>query len=300
MTLSLPDDTNHTFHRCTACKHLLTSSAHFCPQCGERVRSCADASMSTPAKFEKADRHADRTPVVLVLSCPMCAGRVDATRRECAYCNAPLLFHSAVPYSDTSVQSDVLSTAVAAWQAKIRSDPDNAEYHYSLGLLHLQRRLREAAIHEFRLACQQCPDNHLAHYHLGVALFANGNIRVASQDFQDAVQAFETSLTICHDFKPAQGFKHGLMALRLLDTDVAQSVIKGTLAVEANPEAPILHNNLGYGLFQQGQLEKAEVSFVKATEMEPHLQLAWSNLCLARMRRRNPHQAIIAGKRAVA
>ena len=92
-----------------------------------------------------------------------------------------------------------------------------------------------------------------------------------------------------------------MAALFMTPTVQAQSVEEAQTKVEAMPDDPPRHYNLGIALFKAGQFKGAIVSFKKAAELKPDYKEAYYNMGLSQQRlgSKNTTSAIRAYKTAI-
>ena len=91
-----------------------------------------------------------------------------------------------VPNADAEVASEALRNgdwqrAIDNFQAALKAEPDNAEFHNGLGLAYLRRGSNEAALRHLREALRIDPDLRSAHANLGEAYLAAGDVAKARE-----------------------------------------------------------------------------------------------------------------------
>jgi Flp pilus assembly protein TadD len=108
-------------------------------------------------------------------------------------------------------------------------------------------------------AAQADPDNHLAHYNLGVILLEQGQRDRAREEFQEAVRA-----------RPTDWLAHNnLGTLAQQRGDHEEAAYHFAAALKSRPEQPSVRGNLGLALAMQGQLPEARSQFDAALRVDP-------------------------------
>ena len=78
--------------------------------------------------------------------------------------------------------------AIASIKEAVRLAPDNATFHYDLGIVLYEKKLPGEAIANWRDAVRLQPDHRDAHYNLGLALAEQGEIDDAIVHYEEAIR----------------------------------------------------------------------------------------------------------------
>ena len=179
----------------------------------------------------------------------------------------PLLIHN---IGLTYFQTGEFEPAARHIQRAIELQPQFAEAHDNLGsILNQLGRYREAAeAHRNAISCK--PDFAQAHFNLGNALSALG-------DLPDAAQAYRTAAEILPDFGVAH-FNLGNTLSLLGDHDAA--LLEYQEAVKLLPDMHQVHFNLANTLGSLNRPEEARACYQEALRLNPNLPEAHMNLGL--------------------
>ena len=157
-------------------------------------------------------------------------------------------------YGVAFFQRGYLYAATESFKQVIASKPDNAEAHYNLGTLYLQRHDASSARLYLEKAVQLKPAHAEAWNNLGMIAAEEGRTDEAVQDFQQ-----------CLSYRP--DFVIALLNLGNLYRRQKQFADAEELlsnAIQAEPENPEAHYSLGMLYAQQNQTLKAEQNFQNA------------------------------------
>lgn len=150
----------------------------------------------------------------------------------------------------------------------IADDPNNAEAHRHLGLLHAAAGKRGDAIKSGKRACELFPDD-------PESWSALGRIYAMLGDMEDAVQCFAEAVTL--DVKFADGWHNlGTACKQLGKDDLAFTALKNALLIDDTRASSYL--NLGTLMIQASQYEDAVECFERAVKLDPTLVSARSHL----------------------
>ena len=146
--------------------------------------------------------------------------------------------------------------------------PDDAEAHYNLGMALQALGQLDGATSSFRRALMINPGDAEVHYNLGNLLHGLGQL-------DGAVSSFRRALEIKSDFAAAHyNLGNSLRALGQLD----DAVVGYRRALAINPDYAEAHINLGAALNVLGQLDDAVASLCRALKIKPDYAEAHNNL----------------------
>jgi tetratricopeptide (TPR) repeat protein len=154
-----------------------------------------------------------------------------------------------------------LDAAMGEYYAALRLEPEMSTPHNNIGLCLTQKKDLDGAIAEFRKALDLNPNEQHTQIFLGNALAEKGDLKAAKDQFQDAIQKNPK------DAEARVGVAFALAQLK----DEAGAITQLKAALELEPDSPGAENNLAW---------------IYATSENPKL--------------RNPAEALILARRAVA
>jgi tetratricopeptide (TPR) repeat protein len=221
----------------------------------------------------------DNKVKIQALKCPMCGGNISQSKRECSYCGSTLIITSIEKTLSRKSDTQLLSTSADKWKTILRTDSDNPEANYALGLIYLNQKLRDAALQYLQKASLLMPDSAIVHYNLAVTLFNDGNINLKSIDYENVLKAIEYAIRLEPDFKEAKAFNHYFTARKLDNIDYSEAIKEYIKAIDICPDIVTFHNNLGAAYSNTKNYVLAEKSYLKAIEIDPAYCMAYSNLC---------------------
>jgi serine/threonine-protein kinase len=152
--------------------------------------------------------------------------------------------------------------------------PADFSAHIVLGwLLEAKGKQVPAAVFEervghLRAAVAARPQSALAHYNLGAALKAKG-------DVSGAIISYKKALDLDPKYAPAHTNLGGALGEQ---KDMGEALSHLKKALDLDPQYAPAHNNLGVVLQAQGDLKGASVCYTKALTLEPNYALAHYNL----------------------
>lgn len=157
---------------------------------------------------------------------------------------------------------------LALGEARVRDEPDNAEYRAFLGAQYLEAGRVADAMPHLQAAIRL--DNRMAaaHNDLGTALMAQGRLDDALTHFRRAVV-----LDPRNELMP---FNLG-NALRQASRP-AEAAAAYQKALSLNADFPDAHANLGALLFSNGRLKEALPHFQRAVDLQPNSAILHNNL----------------------
>jgi Tfp pilus assembly protein PilF len=153
--------------------------------------------------------------------------------------------------------------ALRHYRAAIDADPKHALAHYNLGNALQAQGDVEGALRHYRAAIDADPKHALAHYNLGNALLAQGQ-------FAEARTATRQALDLLPPRDPLRPKAHNNLGNALQ----AQGDVEGALrhyraAIDADPKFALAHYNLGGALQAQGQFGEARTATRQALDLLP-------------------------------
>src|ERR1019366_9911012 len=186
-------------------------------------------------------------------------------------------------------------------QKAAQLDPEQADIHYTLGVIFWQQGEFERAAAELRAAIKARPDYAEAHYTLGTVLKQQGNLQESASALREAIRlqpdfagahttlagvlrqlgdtagAAEESRAGAEWSRKKTNQQAALFATnsgrRLLDAgDIEGAISQLHRAVNAAPDYAPGHFYLGTALLRKGLVPEANSEFAKATELDPRLK----------------------------
>lgn len=236
---------------------------------------------------------------IQVLKCPMCGGSIKQSERECSYCGSTLIITSIEKTVCHQSDTQLLSTSANKWQAILRTDPNNPEANYALGLNYLNQKIRDIALQYLQKASLLMPDSALVHYNLALTLFNDGNVELDSLDYKNVIKEIDYATRLNPNFKEAQAFKHFFTARKLDDVDYAESIKEYKAAIDICPDIATFHSNLGFAYYNKKNYALAEKNYLKAIEIDPEFSMIYNNLCLLYCTTERWQEGVIYGRKAV-
>lgn len=231
------------------------------------------------------------------MNCPSCGAGIKIKNRECDYCGSVLIITSAENLAASKIDIKLLNSSLEKWKEKLKINPLDPEVNYAIGLVYMNKNLKEAAIKHFNIVVEHLPEFALGHYNLALLLFDDGKVIIDSDDFRLAQKHIEYASML--DLVEANGFKWFFSALKLSDVDRNLSIHDYKKAIGACPDIPTFYNNLGYEYLEANNGDEAEKYLKKALELDNNFTMAYSNLCLLYINKSNYIEAEVYGKLAI-
>jgi tetratricopeptide (TPR) repeat protein len=152
-------------------------------------------------------------------------------------------------------------------QEALRSKPDYAEAHYTLGTVYKQQGKLPEAASELREAIRLQPDFAGAHTTLAGVLRQLGDAQGAAEEAKAGAKIVAST----NNLQAAKvSTNSGKRLLAAGDLDGAISQFRS--AINSEPNYAAAHYELGLALQQSGKKDEAQREFQKATELDPHLE----------------------------
>jgi Tfp pilus assembly protein PilF len=158
--------------------------------------------------------------------------------------------------------------AVAEMQSALKSKPDYAEAHYTLGTVYKQQGKMQEAAGELRQAIRLEPDFAGAHTTLAGVLRQLG-------DTQGAAEEAKVGARIVASTNNLQAAKVATNSgKRLLGAgDLEGAISQFRSAIHSEPNYAAAHYQLGLALQRSGNKDESEKEFQRAAELDSHLSL---------------------------
>jgi tetratricopeptide (TPR) repeat protein len=129
----------------------------------------------------------------------------------------------------------------------------------------------------------------VAHYNLGTALYAKGQVDEAMQHYRRAI-ALDPKYAAAHN-------NLGLALKAKGQLDEAIAAFRRAIALD--PKLAVAHNNLGTALYAKGQVDEAIAAFRQAIKLDPKYANAHNNLGNALYDKGQVDEAIQAFRQAI-
>ncbi|MGE5453228.1 MAG: tetratricopeptide repeat protein [Acidobacteriota bacterium] len=157
-------------------------------------------------------------------------------------------------------QQGRLDLALSAYQAILAAQPDHAEAHNLLGILHYQRKDMDAAVASLTRARDLDPN------HAGIQTNL-GNVLKAVKQYEAAVACYQKAIAL----KPGDSMAHNNLGTVLNDLKRHEAALACfDRAAALQPNDPMVHYNRGNALFGLGRNEAALASYDKALSLKPN------------------------------
>jgi tetratricopeptide (TPR) repeat protein len=186
-------------------------------------------------------------------------------------------------------------SALGGLNEKIEADPQEAEWYYWRGNVHVYGfDDGEAGLEDYNEAIKLDPE-------FGDAYNRRGNVYdFAMEDWQTALNDFNTVLELeanCHDIAYAHNYIGHIKDMELDDRDGAREQF--LLAIEADPYLQFPHYNLGLFLLEDGDYEEAISTFDQAIKLDPRYAQAYNDRGVAHGRIGDKEAAIANYTKAI-
>jgi len=162
--------------------------------------------------------------------------------------------------------------SLRALRQKVTAEPDNVAVRLELAKAYSERGYHEVALEIARLAAARFPQSGEAQLSLVSALRDVNRREEAIASLEAFLKLHPASGAACYSWL---GILRDESALWPLGEPAHRK------ALELAPEAPYLHNNLGYNLLMQNKNEEAAAEFREALKRDPASQMARNNLAIA-------------------
>ncbi len=172
-----------------------------------------------------------------------------------------------------AVRAERFEDAGASFRRVLKALPEDGQAHLGLGEALLGQGRLDEAIAQFERIDDQAPSPLLAK-----ALQGRGLVALKRGDLEPAQSLLDRAVVL------DPGLWRSWNALgRLRDGEKKHDAARVAYrrAIELNPKAAFLHNNLGFSLLASGEPVYAEAALKRALELDPKLEVAATNLRLA-------------------
>jgi len=160
-----------------------------------------------------------------------------------------------------NLRENRLALGMAALKEALQLDPDNAQYHNTLGLVLLNLSRPADALAEFQTAIDLDKTSPDFQHNLGIALAQQNR-------FEDAIAAYKKALTYPTYTTPEVAYYNlGEAYIRLGKPQEAQESFRA--AIQLEPTMVAAHYGLGLALSQGGRREEAKAAFRQARDLDP-------------------------------
>ena len=154
-----------------------------------------------------------------------------------------------------------LALGMAALREALRLDPDNTQYHNTLGLVLLNLGRPVDAQAEFQTAIDRDKNSPDLKHNLGIALAQQNR-------FDDAIAAYRKALAYPTYRTPEVAYYNmGEAFIRLGKPQEAQESFRA--AIQLEPTMVAAHYGLGLALSQGGRRDEAKAAFRQARDLDP-------------------------------
>jgi superkiller protein 3 len=154
-----------------------------------------------------------------------------------------------------------LSLGIASLKEAIQLDPENAQFHNTLGLVYLNLGRTVDGQAEIQAAIDLDKNNPDFQHNLGIALAQQGK-------FDDAIVAYKKALTFPTYTTPEVAYYNmGEAYIRLRKPQEAIESFRA--AIQLEPVMVAAHYGLGLALTQAGRLDDARAAFKQARDIDP-------------------------------
>lgn len=192
-------------------------------------------------------------------------------------------------WADCFVRSDMLDSALFAYQEGIKYFPDDDYLHNSLAIMYRNTGNYEDAIAEQQEALRIKPDNE-------DYLFALAEMYEKIDEWAKTVEIYEKLAAL---FPDNQLYNQRVIDIKRMYFDPEEYLESLKQAVEKFPDDPKRRYDYASVLLEQGHSKKAEQELVHYTNKVPDNPDGWRNLARARENLANFNGAIKARKKAV-
>jgi Tfp pilus assembly protein PilF len=154
-----------------------------------------------------------------------------------------------------------LALGMAALKDSIQLDPDNAQYHNTLGLVYLNLGRAVDGQAEIQIAVDLDKNNPDYNHNLGIALAQQGK-------FNEAIVAYKKALSFPTYTTPEVAYYNmGEAYIRLRKPQEAEESFRA--AIQLEPVMIAAYYGLGLALSQAGRHDDAKVAFRRARDIDP-------------------------------
>ncbi|MDO8479578.1 MAG: tetratricopeptide repeat protein [Candidatus Rokubacteria bacterium] len=198
-----------------------------------------------------------RGPLLVIAALVLLHGCASKQDEEVRKLQAKATYEQAV----RNLSENRLALGMAALKAALQLDPENAQYHNTLGLVLLNLGRPVDAQAEFQTAIDLDKNSPDLQHNLGIALAQQNR-------FDDAVVAYRKALTFPTYTTPEVAYYNmGEAYIRLGNPQEAQESFRA--AIQLEPTMVAAHYGLGLALSQGGRRDEAKAAFRQARDLDP-------------------------------
>jgi Tfp pilus assembly protein PilF len=203
-------------------------------------------------------RRAERFALLLaILALTLAAGCTSAQDEEVRKLRAKSTYENAV----RNLTDNRLALGMASLKEAIQLDPDNAQFHNTLGLVYLNLGRPVDGQAEIQAAIDLDQSNPDYHHNLGIALAQQSR-------FEDAIVAYKKALSFPTYTTPEVAYYNmGEAFIRLRKSQEAVESFRA--AIQLEPVMVAAHYGLGLALSQAGHRDEAKAAFRQARDIDP-------------------------------
>ncbi len=165
-------------------------------------------------------------------------------------------------------RTHVFESERTLWSDTLRTNPGSWEAHYNLGIALVAEGELDEAISHYRQALAINADSAGVYNNLAIALGSQGNV-------DEAISHFQQALRIAPRYADA---RNNLGAALQLQGKLHEAIGQYREALRINPDSAGAHYNLGTALRSQGRLDEAIRHYRAALQLAPSTSHAHSNL----------------------
>ena len=200
---------------------------------------------------------AARGPLLVIAALVLLSGCASKQDEEVRKLQAKATYEQAV----RNLSENRLALGMAALKEALQLDPDNAQYHNTLGLVLLNLGRPVDAQAEFQTAIDLDKASPDLQHNLGIALAQQNR-------FEDAVAAYKKALIFPTYTTPEVAYYNmGEAYIRLGKPLEAQESFRA--AIQLEPTMVAAHYGLGLALSQGGRRDEAKAAFRQARDLDP-------------------------------
>jgi Tfp pilus assembly protein PilF len=196
-------------------------------------------------------------PLLVIAALVLLSGCASKQNEEVRKLQARATYEQAM----RNLSENRLALGMAALKEALQLDPDNAQYHNTLGLVLLNLDRPVDAQAEFQTAIDLDKTSPDLQHNLGVAL-------AQQKRFDDAIAAYKKALTFPTYTTPEVAYYNmGEAYIQLGKPQEAQESFRA--AIQLEPTMVAAHYGLGLALSQGGRRDEARAAFRQARDLDP-------------------------------
>ena len=195
--------------------------------------------------------------LLAIFALTLAAGCTSAQDEEVRKLQAKNAYDNAV----RNLTGNRLALGMASLKEAIQLDPDNAQFHNTLGLVYLNLGRPIDGQAEIQAAIDLDKNNPDYHHNLGIALAQQGQ-------FEDAIAAYKKALNFPTYTTPEVAYYNmGEAYIRLRKSQEAVESFRA--AIQLEPVMVAAYYGLGLALSQAGRRDEAKAAFRQARDIDP-------------------------------